>query len=162
MPLSVSQLQTRQIHKFHYLTICIVAFAQGTYDLCSLSYFYIYFYDLNCSPSFLSLLQGLAVLPWCFKPFLGYLNDHVPFLGYKKKSYLFVISIVEFLSHLIMFHFRLGLFGVLISQIIQIICIVFRNVITGKPISIFQNEKYIYILNRSIDRYFDQENDGRK
>ena len=115
MQLSVSQLNIRNVHRFHYLTICVVAFAQGSYELCSLSYFYIYFYDLNSSPTHLSLLQGIAVLPWCFKPFLGYLNDHVPLFGYKKKSYLFCVSVVEFFSHLLMFHCRLGLAGVLIN-----------------------------------------------
>lgn len=134
MPLSVSQLQTRNRNKYQYILIIAVAFAQGSMDLCSLSYFYIYFYDLGCSPSTLSLIQGFSTLPWCFKPFLGYISDHVPFFGYKKKSYIFIVSVIEFFSHLMMFHFRFRTFGVLMVNILQIACLVFRNVIAGKAL----------------------------
>ena len=132
MVLSVSQIQTRNKNKFHYAMIMAVAFAQGSMDLCSLSYFYIYFYDLGSPPSVLSLIQGFATLPWCIKPLFGYVSDHIQFFGYKKKSYLFVVSVVEFLSHLMMFHYRFGVFGVLFINVIQVGCLVFRNVVTGK------------------------------
>ena len=117
MTLSVQQLKIRTDNRYNYLMVVLVAFTQGSMDLCSLSYFYIYFYDLGCSPSTLSLIQGLTTLPWCLKPFFGYLSDHIPFMGYKKKSYLFSASVIEFVTHMLMFRFRFGSGTVLLIQL---------------------------------------------
>jgi len=132
MALSVSQLKIRERNKNKYAIIISIAFAQGAMDLCSLSYFYIYFYDLGCSPTILSLIQGLNALPWCLKPFLGYLSDNTPLFGYKRKSYIFFISALEFTSHILMFRIREGLHFVVLMQIVQTTCNVFRNVMAGR------------------------------
>lgn len=93
----------------NYIMIVLIALVQGSLDLCNLSYFYIYLYDFKVSPSELAILQGIATIPWIFKPAFGFLSDHFKFLGYHRKSYIFVISLIEFFSHILIFKYRFDL-----------------------------------------------------
>ena len=116
----------------NYIMIILIALIQGALDLCNLCYFYIYLYDLRTSPSQLAILQGVATLPWVFKPLFGYISDHFKFLGYNRKSYIFTISLIEFTTHILMFKYRFGLPFVIFCQVMQVACVAFRNVIGGK------------------------------
>ena len=117
----------------NYIMIVFVALIQGSLDLCSLSYFYIYLYDFKTTPSQLAVLQGLASIPWIFKPAFGFLSDRIRFLGYHRKSYIFTISLVEFATHILMFKYKFDLHFVVFFQLIQVVCVAFRNVIGGRP-----------------------------
>lgn len=115
----------------NYIMIILIALIQGSLDLCHLSYFYIYLYDLKTTPSELSILQGISILPWVFKPWFGFISDHFKFMGYHKKSYIFTVSLLEFSTHIIMFKYRFGLPLVIFCQVVQVGCVAFRNVIGG-------------------------------
>lgn len=116
----------------NYIMIVLIALIQGSLDLCNLSYFYIYLYDLKTTPSELSVLQGISILPWVFKPWFGFISDHFKFMGYHKKSYIFTVSLLEFSTHILMFKYRFGLPLVIFCQVIQVGCVAFRNVIGGR------------------------------
>lgn len=115
----------------NYIMIVLIALIQGSLDLCNLSYFYIYLYDLRTSPSQLAVLQGLASLPWIFKPLFGFLSDRIKFLGYHRKSYIFTVSLIEFSTHILMFRYKFDLPYVVLFQLVQVVCMAFRNVIGG-------------------------------
>lgn len=117
----------------NYIMIVLIALIQGSLDLCNLSYFYIYLYDLKTNPTQLAIFQGIASIPWIFKPAFGFLSDRIKFLGYHRKSYIFTISLVEFVTHILMFRYKFDLAYVVSFQLIQVICIAFRNVIGGNP-----------------------------
>lgn len=114
-----------------YVMIVLIGLIQGTLDICLLAYFYIYLYEHNQSPTQLSLLQAAACLPWVFKPILGMVNERVKLLGYNRKSYIFIISLVEFCMHMLICNYKFGRVGIVVCNLLQVGCVVFRNVIGG-------------------------------
>lgn len=130
-PLSPEEERDHYIFQ-NYIMIGLIALIQGTLDLCLLAYFYIYLYDHRASPCFLAVLQGIAVLPWVCKPLFGMLADRIKFLGYNRKSYIFAISLLEFGMHTLIFQYKFGLGFVITCNILQVACVVFRNVIAGR------------------------------
>jgi BT1 family len=132
VPESLSETEERQQYIWqNYVMIGLIALIQGTLDLCLLAYFYIYLYDHKASPGMLVVLQGAAALPWVCKPLFGLLADRVKFLGYNRKSYVFAISLLEFTMHTLIFQYKFGLAFVILCNVLQVACVVFRNVIAG-------------------------------
>jgi BT1 family len=113
----------------NYLMVILIALIQGSLDLCLLAYFYIYFYDHKMSPSELAALQAAAYLPWVFKPIFGHISQRCKFLGYNKKSYIFAISLLEFVMHTLIFKYRFGRLFTITCNVLQVVCVCFRNVI---------------------------------
>jgi len=75
--------------------ILTIAFVQGALDLGSLPIFYFYKDELQATPATIAFIQGMCMLPWCIKPFFGFISDSFPIMGYKRKSYLIIVSLVE-------------------------------------------------------------------
>ncbi|CAL8469006.1 g8547 [Coccomyxa elongata] len=50
--------------------------------------------DLHWSPSQLEFWGGIKALPWVIKPVYGLLSDAVPLLGYHRRSYLILFSLL--------------------------------------------------------------------
>lgn len=119
----------------NYLMVILIALIQGSLDLCQLAYFYIYFYDHKTTPSELAILQAAAYLPWVFKPVFGHFSQRCKFLGYNKKSYIFAISLTEFVMHTLIFKYRFGRMFVITCNVLQVACVCFRNVIAENIIA---------------------------
>ena len=132
-PLSPEEERSHYIFQ-NYIMIGLIALIQGTLDLCLLAYFYIYLFDHKATPGLLVVLQGIAVLPWVCKPLFGMLADRVKLMGYNRKSYIFAISLLEFGMHTLIFKYKFGLGFVIMCNILQVSCVVFRNVIAGSPV----------------------------
>lgn len=128
--------ETNQFIAQNYVMVVLIALIQGSLDLCLLAYFYIYYYDHKASPSYLAALQGVAYLPWIFKPVFGQIAERFRFFGYNKKSYIFAISLLEFMMHTLIFKYRFGQWFVLICNVLQVACICFRNVIAESLIEL--------------------------
>ena len=128
--------ETNQFILQNYLMVILIALIQGSLDLCLLAYFYIYYYDHKASPSQLAVLQGLAYLPWVFKPLFGQIAERFKFFGYNKKSYIFSISLLEFMIHTLIFKYRFGQWFVITCNFLQVACICFRNVIAESLIEL--------------------------
>ncbi len=134
-PLPQYREEVRQFIWQNYLMVVLIALIQGTLDLCLLAYFYIYFYDHKASPAELAVLQGVAALPWVFKPVFGMISDRLKFMGYNRKSYIFAISLVECCMHILICTYKFGKFAIILCNVLQVTCVVFRNVIGGTPVS---------------------------
>lgn len=49
---------------------------------------------LDLSAAQVSSYMALMMLPWVIKPFYGLISDFVPFLGYRRKSYLVLSNVI--------------------------------------------------------------------
>jgi len=78
--------------------IIFVYFVQGIIGLSSLAVTFYYKDTLHLSPSELSFISSLSVIPWLIKPFYGYISDSFPLFGYKRKSYLILSGIISSLG----------------------------------------------------------------
>lgn len=70
------------------LAILLVYFVQGILGLSRLAVSFFLKDDLGLSPSEVSALLGITVLPWTIKPLFGFLSDGLPIAGYRRRSYL--------------------------------------------------------------------------
>lgn len=109
--------------------ILTIAFMQGALEFYQLPIFYLYKDDLKVQISTLSLIQGLIILPWILKPFLGFLSDTFSFCGSRKKSYLIITCIIEMLGYFILATLPNSVIFTVVLQIVNQSCVVFRNVI---------------------------------
>ena len=71
-------------------------------DLGALPIFYFYKDELKASPTKIALIQGISMLPWCIKPIFGFITDNFPIFGYKRKSYLILVSMIELMGFIYM------------------------------------------------------------
>ena len=78
--------------------IISVYFVQGIIGLSSLAVTYYYKDVLHLSPTELSYISSISILPWTIKPFYGFISDTVPLFGYKRKSYLILSGLLSSLS----------------------------------------------------------------
>lgn len=69
------------------------------------------------------------MLPWCIKPMFGFISDSFPLLGYKRKSYLVIISTVEMAGFLYLSMYVSDILTAALIQVFLTACMVFRNVI---------------------------------
>jgi len=109
--------------------ILTIAFIQGALDLYSLPIFYFYKDALKVTPATISFINGLCQLPWCIKPIFGFLSDSFPIIGYRRKSYLIIVSVIEALGFIYLGLYASNAFETGSIQIVQYTCMVFRNVI---------------------------------
>ena len=109
--------------------ILTIAFMQGALEFYQLPMFYFYKDELGINISTLSLIQGLILIPWILKPFLGFLSDTFTFCGSRKKSYLIITCIIEMLGYFILATLPNSVIFTVFLQIINQTCVVFRNVI---------------------------------
>jgi folate/biopterin transporter len=70
------------------LGVLLVYFVQGILGLARLAISFFLKDELALSPAEVSVLFGLASLPWVLKPLYGFLSDSVSLLGYRRRSYL--------------------------------------------------------------------------
>ena len=132
-----------------YLTIILVGLAQGSQELTSLSYLYIYLYDIKANPSTLHIIESISYIPWCFKPQCGILTDYFKLFGYRRKGYQIVFTYLEIISHIIMFTKITHVYLVILLQLLQTVCIVFRNVIAEGLLVILTRENSDLEANES-------------
>jgi hypothetical protein len=118
------QLQTKK-----KLTIMIIAFLQGLGDMNLLTMFY-YYKELLLLPVItLQVVQCCMIIPWIFKPVFGFFTDNYPLFGYRRKSYLMIIVVVESLFYFYLATIPMNLALVFFLNIMTIICIVFKNIL---------------------------------
>ena len=113
------------------LAVCLIGGVQGLLDLLSLPIFYFYKDILNVSPALISIYQSLALLPWIMKPVFGFLSDQKPICNYRRKSYLILVTLVETFTILYIGLFAKSAVELLVCHFLQVMAMVFRNVIGG-------------------------------
>ena len=107
----------------------IIAFLQGLGDMNILTMFYYYKELLLLPVVTLQVVQCFMIVPWIFKPVLGYITDNFPVFGYRRKSYLLIIVLVEAAFYFYLATIPMNLLLVLFLNFVTIICIVFKNII---------------------------------
>ena len=87
--------------------------------------------DFKFSPTQVSFIIGLTSIPWVIKPVFGYISDAYPFFSYRRKSYLALLNIIQFIIWLLIsFVINNRYLTVFCIFLIQI-TIAFSNVIGG-------------------------------
>ncbi|NEP45957.1 MAG: folate/biopterin family MFS transporter, partial [Okeania sp. SIO2H7] len=78
--------------------ILLVYFVQGVLGLSRLAVSFFLKDDLGLSPTQVSAMMGVVMLPWVIKPFFGFMSDGVPILGYRRRPYLILAGISGMLA----------------------------------------------------------------
>ena len=73
--------------------ILLVYFVQGVLGLSRLAVSFFLKDDLGLSPTQVSAMMGVVMLPWVIKPFFGFMSDGVPILGYRRRPYLILAGL---------------------------------------------------------------------
>ncbi|MGB8698120.1 MAG: folate/biopterin family MFS transporter [Thermosynechococcaceae cyanobacterium] len=78
--------------------ILLVYFVQGILGLARLAMSFFLKDDLGLSPAEVAAMMGVVSLPWVLKPLFGFTSDSLPLFGYRRRSYLWLSSILGCLS----------------------------------------------------------------
>jgi folate/biopterin transporter len=82
--------------------ILLVYFVQGILGLARLATSFFLKDELGLSPAEVAAMMGIVSLPWVIKPLFGFMSDSVPILGYRRRSYLLLSSLLGCVSWLAM------------------------------------------------------------
>ena len=52
--------------------------------------------EIKWQPAQTAAIYGLIGIPWCFKPFYGFLSDRYPIRGLRRKPYLILGALMTF------------------------------------------------------------------
>lgn len=58
--------------------------------------------EIKWQPAQTAAIYGLIGIPWCFKPFYGFLSDRYPIGGLRRKPYLIIGALMTFISWLVL------------------------------------------------------------
>jgi len=72
----------------------LVYFNQGIGSLAGQPLFFYLKETLGLSPSTVMYLSSVTTIPWMIKPLYGWLSDTFPLLGYRRKSYMILSSLL--------------------------------------------------------------------
>lgn len=111
------------------LTIMLIGFLNGLNDLNILLMFYYYKEILLLPIISLQMVQSLMIFPWLLKPVVGFISDNYPIYGSRRKNYITLINLFEFIFFICLSTLPRNIFFVAALNLAIIICIVFCNVI---------------------------------
>jgi folate/biopterin transporter len=80
------------------LAILTVYLVQGILGLARLAVSFFLKDQLLLSPTEVSALMGIVMLPWVIKPLFGFISDGLPILGYRRRPYLILSGILGAIS----------------------------------------------------------------
>lgn len=76
------------------MAILLIYFVQGILGLARLAVSFFLKDDLGLTPSEVSAMLGIIILPWTIKPLLGFMSDGLPILGYRRRPYLILSGVL--------------------------------------------------------------------
>lgn len=76
------------------IAIAIIYFVQGAMGLAQLAVSFFLKDELHLGPAEVASLVGIAMLPWTIKPFYGLISDSLPILGYHRRPYILISSLL--------------------------------------------------------------------
>ncbi|MGF1494188.1 MAG: folate/biopterin family MFS transporter [Microcoleaceae cyanobacterium] len=82
--------------------ILLVYFIQGILGLARLAISFFLKDDLAMAPAEVSVLLGVAALPWVIKPVFGFISDSLPVCSYRRRPYLILSGLLGSLSWLLL------------------------------------------------------------
>lgn len=87
--------------------------------------------DFKLSPSDISIISGIIVVPWVIKPLWGYISDSYPICGYRRKTYLVFLGLLQSSFWILLSYLGFNLIFVVFLILIIELCIAFCNVLGG-------------------------------
>jgi folate/biopterin transporter len=80
----------------------IIAFHEGLSYISALAIKYFFKDYLKLEPAFLSTVYSIVHIPWAIKPLLGLITDLCPIFGYRRKIYILLCALINFICLLLM------------------------------------------------------------
>jgi hypothetical protein len=111
------------------ITIMLIGFLNGLNDLNILLMFYYYKEILLLPIISLQMVQSLMIFPWLLKPVVGFISDNYPIWGSRRRNYITIINLLEFVFFICLSTLPRNIFLVAALNLSIIVCIVFCNVI---------------------------------
>lgn len=84
------------------LAYILIAFHQGVSYISQLAIQYFFKDELKVEPSQLATINSITHIPWAIKPILGLITDLLPICGYRRKIYIILCGIINFLCWIFM------------------------------------------------------------
>lgn len=109
---------TQQMIRANQISYLLISFNVGLSDITSLATNYLFKDRFQISPSYLTQLQTITVLPWILKPIFGIIIDFFPIFGYRRKIYLLMTGIVNSICWILMGFYAHSILNVIILQTI--------------------------------------------
>jgi len=94
-----SQKHMKERNKLAYM---LIAFHQGVSYISQLAIQYYFKDELKVEPSQLASINSITHIPWAIKPILGLITDLLPICGYRRKIYIILCGIINFLCWVFM------------------------------------------------------------
>ncbi|MCL1468178.1 folate/biopterin family MFS transporter [Argonema galeatum] len=76
------------------IAILLVYLVMGILGLARLAISFFLKDELGLSPAEVSVLMGIAALPWVVKPLFGFMSDGLPIFGYRRRPYLVLAGLL--------------------------------------------------------------------
>lgn len=99
---SKSELSENRAKERNRLAYILIAFHQGVSYISQLAIQYYFKDELKVEPSHLASINSITHIPWAIKPILGLITDLLPICGYRRKIYIILCGIVNFLCWVFM------------------------------------------------------------
>ncbi|OGI11183.1 MAG: hypothetical protein A2Y40_04880 [Candidatus Margulisbacteria bacterium GWF2_35_9] len=109
--------------------IISVYFVQGIVSITGLALFLLTRNVFSFTWLQLSFLGALSTLTWCIKPLYGFLTDQVPIMGFRRKPYLILSSLLTFFGYCMLAMYGNGFISIVIASIILNVGLGFSDVI---------------------------------
>ena len=120
------------------ITYLIISTSSGLSQFSSLSIMY-YFKDvLQTSPSQLSIINSIILLPLIIKPIFGLISDMYPICGYRRKVYIIICGFVDSLTWIAMTLINHSVISAALCLLISTSCVSFSSSL-GEAIAVQLN-----------------------
>lgn len=139
-PQEDKQSEEKKIPFQNKLTYYLLSASSGLSEFSSLSLLYFFKDVLQASPSELSIINSITILPLIFKPLFGLISDMYPIFGYRRKIYIIVCGIVESLAWIAMSFIDHSTLSAAICLLISTSCVSFSSSI-GDAIAVQLNNE---------------------
>ncbi len=116
------------------LAILTIYWVQGILGISRLAVSFFLKDDLGLNPAQMSVLTGIAALPWIVKPLLGFLSDGLPLWGYRRRSYLVLSGLLGTLAWLGLATVIHSLWGVVIALLLTSTSVAISDVIADSVV----------------------------
>ncbi|MCA9802781.1 MAG: MFS transporter [Cyanobacteria bacterium HKST-UBA02] len=115
------QVPEANLSAFFFAAYVLQGFACAQFGVVGQPTQYFLLEGLSLNAGEISLIMSIMMIPWIVKPVYGVISDAIPFLGYRRKSYLVLGSFVGSCAFLVMAQFC-SLVPVLGSLVIAATC----------------------------------------
>ncbi|MGD9683273.1 MAG: MFS transporter [Candidatus Obscuribacterales bacterium] len=115
------QVAEANLSAFFFAAYVLQGFACAQFGVVGQPTQYFLLEGLSLNAGEISLIMSVMMIPWIIKPVYGMISDAIPLLGYRRKSYLVIGSLVASCAFLVMSRFC-SLVPVLGSLVIAATC----------------------------------------